>query len=63
MKKQTDNIERQIAFKRAILSFKKRLGVDYMDLSNNTEAQTIAYRNLNKETIRLRTKYMNDLEE
>jgi len=55
--------EKQSAFRKALKSFNDRLGVDYMELSKNVEAQKIARRNLDKETLRLRMKYMNQTDD
>lgn len=51
---------RQTAFKKALASFENRLGVSYTDLATSEEAQKIARKHLDQETMRLRTKYMND---
>ena len=55
-----EDINKQNTFKKALASFENRLGVSYSDLATSKEAQKIARRNLDKETIRLRTKYTND---
>lgn len=48
------------SFKKALASFENRLGVSYTDLATSEEAQKIARKHLDKETMRLRTKYMDD---
>lgn len=42
---------------KALNSFQNRLGVSYAELSTSREAQKIARKNLDKETLRLRDKY------
>lgn len=52
-----DNSSNLSPLQKAMAAFEKRLGVNYNDLATSKEAQKIAKKNLDKETIRLREKY------
>ena len=48
----------QSPLQKALASFESRLGVSYNDLATSKEAQKIAKKNLDRETMRLREKYL-----